>query len=351
MKKIQKWTVILVAALMIIIAGCSSAKPPKEALQAAMTKIAEADSYAMTMSLGVDELELAPAAALQTDIATAAIIGMIKDATIKVDAVYKKDPMRTDMNLEIVLPGDMEMKLKVPMIMTKEILYVKIPEIPMLGLPSTITGKFIKIDLKELAAQQGGAQIDIAAQKKLSNEIGSVLLKHFDEKTYFSEPKAEEAGLPADLKADQIISFEINEGNYGKTVETVINQVVPEVLDILLANADALKSLNLEKANIEKAKADLESNKAKMLDMMKNDVKVNKLKATGAIKDGYLVYQAAQVNVHATEKESGQNMKVGFHFNVSYSDINKAANFENEIPADAITMEQVMQLFKTPVGL
>lgn len=352
MKKVHKIAVLLLAVILFVIAGCSSAKPPKEALQAAMTKIAGADSYAVKMSLGLDELEIPQDAAMQGDpAATAAIVGMIKDATITVNAVYQKDPMRTDMNMEIVLPGDMEMKLTVPMILTEETLYVKIPQIPMLPLPEAVTGKFIKIDLKELAKQQGAAEIDLDAQQKLGKELGDVLLKHFDEKTYFSEPKAEEAGLPADLKADQVVAFEINADNYPKTVETVINQVLPEVLDVLLANEESLKSLQLEKADIEKFKKDLETNKTEILDTLKNNVKVNTLTFTGAITDGYLSYQAGKINVEASDKESGQKMKLGVHYDATYSDIDKAPKFENEIPTDAITLDELTKLFQQPVGL
>jgi hypothetical protein len=348
MKKAQNLAVILLTVLLVVIAGCSSAKPPKEALQAAMTKMAEADSYKIKMSFGLDELELAPE---DDAAAAAAMIGMLKGATVTVDAIYQKEPMRTDMNVEIVIPGDMEMKLTVPMILTGETLYVKVPQIPMLSLPETVTGKFIKIDLKELAEQQGGAEIDIAAQKKLGKELGAVLLKHFDEKTYFSEPKAEDAGLPEGLKADQIIAFEINESNYAKTVETVINQVLPELIDVLLANEESMKSLQLEKADVEKMKSDLEANKAEIIDVLKNNVKVNTLKVIGAIQDSYLVYEEGQMNIDATDKDSGQNIKLGLHFDVSYSEIGKAPKFENEIPTDAITFDQLTQLFQAPVGM
>ncbi|WP_141503627.1 hypothetical protein [Paenibacillus luteus] len=351
MKKVQKIAILLLAVILVVIAGCSSGKPPKAALQAAMTKISEADSYALKMSLGLDELEIPQDSALEGDLAaTAAVVGMLKDAAITVDAVYQKNPMRTDMNMQIVIPGDMEMKLTVPMIMTEETLYVKVPQIPMLPLPETITGKFIKIDLKELAEQQGAADIDLEAQQKLGKELSEVLLKHFDEKTYFSQPKAEEAGLPADFKADQVVAFEINESNYPQTVDTIVNKALPEVLDVLLKNEATLKTLTLEKADIEKFKTDLETNKAEILDTLKNNVKINTLKATAAISDGYLSYQAGKLNFEASDEASGQKMKLGMHFDVTYSDINKKPTFE-EIPADAITLDELTQMFQLPTGL
>lgn len=351
MKKVQKVAVIFLAVILVIIAGCSSAKPPKEALQSAMLKIGQANSYSIKMTLGLNELEIPPSITEQSSAAqTAAMAGLLKDATITVDAIYQKNPMRTDMNMEIVLPGDMEMKLKIPMIMTEDTLYVKVPEIPMLPLPGTITGKYIKIDLKELAAQQGSSDINLEAQQKLGKDLGQVLLKHFDEKTYFSDIKAADAGLPADLKADQVIVFEINEGNYAKTVETVINKVIPEIIDVLLKNEDSLKAMQLGKSDVEKWKTELDMNKAEMLKTLQNDVKIMTLKITGAISDGYLVYQDSKVNVEATDKDSGQKMKLGLDVNAIYSDINKKMEFP-EIPSDAITLDEIMKQFQLPAGL
>lgn len=350
MKKVQKIAVLCLAVILVIIAGCSSAKPPREALQSAMTKMTKADSYAMKMSIGLNELEI-PQEITQSDAAgAAAMIGMLKDATITIDATYQKNPMRTDMNMQIVLPGDMEMKLTIPMIMTEETLYVKVPAIPMLPLPDSLTGKYIKIDLKELAAQEGTPAIDMEAQQKLGQDIAQVLLKNFDEKTYFSEPKAADAGLPSDLKADQVVLFQINESNYSKTVETVINKVLPEIIDLLLKNEDALKALQLEKADVEKMKTELETNKTELTSVLQNDIKVNTMKLTGAIKDGYLVYQDGKMNIEATDKDSGQKMKIGMNMNASYSDFNKAIEFP-ELPADAITLTELMKQFQLPVGL
>lgn len=350
MKKVQKIAVLCLAVILVIIAGCSSAKPPREALQSAMTKMTKADSYAMKMSIGLNELEI-PQEITQSDAAgAAALIGMLKDATITIDATYQKNPMRTDMNMQIVLPGDMEMKLTIPMIMTEETLYVKVPAIPMLPLPDSLTGKYIKIDLKELAAQEGTPAIDMEAQQKLGQDIAQVLLKNFDEKTYFSEPKAADAGLPSDLKADQVVLFQINESNYSKTVETVINKVLPEIIDLLLKNEDALKALQLEKADVEKMKTELETNKTELTNVLQNDIKVNTMKLTGAIKDGYLVYQDGKMNIEATDKDSGQKMKIGMNMSASYSDFNKAIEFP-ELPADAITLTELMKQFQLPVGL
>lgn len=352
MKQVKTFGIIAFLIFAILIAGCSSNTPPKAALQEAMVKTMEADAYKLSMNIQLDELELPPVPEAEaTGLPIASLTGMFQDATVKVDATYAKDPMRMDMNMELVLPGMMEMKLAVPMIITKDTLYVKPPEIPMLPLPEETKGKYVAIDLKELAEQQGASlNIDPAAQQKLVQDLSKAVLEHFDEKTYFSEVKAADAGLPDGLKADQIVKFAITEENYPKTVETIVNDVLPKVLDILLANEAYLEAMQIEKADLEKAKADWETNKTEMLNFLQNDLKVNTFELTGAIKDKYMVYQSGKLSFDMTDAESGQKAKLGVSFSGQYSDIGKKPEFE-ELPTDTVTIEQLMGLFGMPAGM
>lgn len=352
MKQVKRYALMAMIIMTMIVAGCSTSTPPKEALQSATLKTMEAKSYKMSMTMQLDELEIPESPETEANpFSTAAIAGMLKDITIKADAVYAKDPMRTDMNMEIVLPGMMDMKLAIPMIVTPEVMYVKIPAIPMLGIPESIANKYVMIDMKELAEQQGASvNMDIAAQQQLVKDASVLLLKHFDEKTYFSELKAADAGLPEGMKADQVVKFAISEENYGQTVETIVNKLLPELLDLLLANEDFLKSAQLEKADLEKAKADLETNKTEMLNVLQNKMKLNVLELTGAIKDKYLVYQGGKVGLEVNDEESGMNAKIGLSFTAQYSELDKEVKFE-DLPTDAITMDQLTELFGGAAGL
>lgn len=356
MIKFQKLALLLIAVMIFAIAGCSSSTPPKEALLKALGNNAAADSFTIHMGVDIEDLEWTPSASTQPNtLIAAALVGMLKDAKITVDGVYRRDPMQMDMDMEIVFPGDMEMKLTVPMIMTKEALYVKLPQIPMLQLPEGITGKFIKLDLTKSDTteqdKQNVTEMDIEAQRKLSREAVNVLLESFDEKTYFSEPKAADAGLPKDMKADQIIQFEMNESNYEQTVETLVNQTLPKLIDILLANEAALPALKLEKADVEKMKSEMDASKAQALDALKNDVNLDLFKVTGAIKDDYLTYTAMDVAVKVSDKEEGKKLNLGLHMNTSYTDMNKSPELKYEIPTETITLEQLVQLFKSPTGM
>jgi hypothetical protein len=355
MIKFQKLTLLLIAVMIFAIAGCSSSTPPKEALLKALSNNAAADSYAIHMDVDIDDLEWTGGATTQPNtLVAAALVGMLKDAKITIDGVYRKDPMEMDMDMEIVFPGDMEMKLSVPMIMTKDALYVKIPQIPMLQLPEAIKDKYLKLDLSQASAsaeQENVTEMDVEAQQKLGKEAVSTLLESFDEKTYFSEPKAADAGLPKDMKADQIVQFEINDSNYEQTVETLVNQTLPKLIDVLLANEAALPALKLEKADVEKMKSEMDASKAKALDMLKNDITLDLFKATGAIKDEYLSYLGMDLAVKVSDKEEVKKLNLGLHMNVSYTDVNKSPELKYEIPTETITLEQLVQLFKSPTGM
>lgn len=346
MKQIQRLALIAIVLFTMIIAGCSANTPPKEALQAATLKTMEATSYKMTTTLQLDELELPESVEFEEGMSTAAIAGIIKDATIKADAIYTKDPMRLDMNMEIILPGMMDMKLEIPMIVTDKVVYVKIPNIPMLGIPETIADKYVQIDVEELAAEQNAElNMDLAEQQKLVQELSAALLKHFDEKTYFSELNAKDAGLPEGLKADQVVKFAISEENYAQTVETLVNNALPELLEVMLSNDSFLEYAQLEKADLEQAKADLETNKTEILNVLQNNLKFNVLELTGAIKGDYLVYQAGKIGLQVTDEESGLDATIGLSVKSEYSELNEKVTFEQEIPTDALTTDELTQLF------
>jgi len=214
-----------------------------------------------------------------------------------------------------------------------------------LPIPEEAAGKFILLDAKELAGQQGieMPELDMAAQQKFVQDASNAVLKHFDEKTYFTQPKASEAGLPEGVKADQVIKFAITEANYEQTINTIIDKVLPEVLDLIMNNEAYLETFQIEKADLEDAKKDLTDSKEEIRTFFKDNLKIKKFDLTGAIKSGNLIYQETAVNVEVTEPEAGDKMSLGMTFTMNYSKINETPKFESEIPTDAISFEDFIQ--------
>ncbi|MBH5320500.1 hypothetical protein I6N90_22155 [Paenibacillus sp. GSMTC-2017] len=351
MKQLSRFALIVMMITAVVISGCSGATPPKQALQAAILKTMDAESYKLSTTIQINELDL-PVATEAKGFSIGSFAGILKDATIKVDAHYSKKSVRTDMNAEIVLPGMMDMKLTVPMIMQENLLYVKLPVLPLLQLPESVVGKYVVVDLDKLATDQGtNSPASFAELQKFIKEFSVAGLKHFDEKTYFSKVKAADAQLIEGLKVDQVVTFAINDKNYAGTVELLVNKVLPELLDIVLANEASHQVLQVEKAELEKLKADWDTDKTELLNVLQNDLKIHTLELTGAIKDKYLVYQNGKVNMEVTNKESGLINKVGFSFSGHYTELNKDVKFEQEIPKEVLTWEQVKVLLSSPVGL
>ncbi|RJE85519.1 hypothetical protein D3P07_20150 [Paenibacillus sp. 1011MAR3C5] len=353
MKQVKQAALITMIILTMIIAGCSSVAPPKAALEAATAKTMAAESYKMSMTMQLDELELPEAGGVDASMfSPAQVAGIVKDATIKADVAYSSEPMRADVNLEVILPGMMDMKLAVPMIMTEKVMYIQVPSLPMFGIPESIVGKYIQFDLEELAKQEGvdSLNLNVAEQQKMAQDLSAALLKHFDEKTYFSNVKAEEAGLPEGLKVDQVVKFAIDVENYPQTVETIVNKALPEILDILMNNEAYLETAGIEKADLEEVKANLDTNKTELLNLLQNDLKFNVLEVTGGIKDKYLVYQGGKISVQMKDPESGLDGKFGGTFSAQYSELNKKIEFP-ALPTDALTTDQLAELFGGAAGL
>ncbi|MFD0590527.1 hypothetical protein ACFQZE_21290 [Paenibacillus sp. GCM10027627] len=349
MKQAQRFVLITsIMLLLVMIIGCSFQSEPKKALLAATLKTMDAKSYKMLMTIGLDKWDLPPNTEVKSQgLSTALIAGILKDATIKADVLYSKEPsLRTDIKMDVTLPSLLDTKLSVPMIMTDKKLYIQLPSIPLVGLPESAVGKYIVVDLEEQAKQEGreAASFNAAEQLKLVQELSGAALKHFDEKTYFKEVKAADASLPEGLKTDQIVHFSINEGNYSGTVETVVNKVLPEMLELVLSNDAYLTALQIKKADAEKWKSELETDKTGVLNILQNDVKVHAFDLTGAIKGGYLVYQAGKFDVDVNDKQSGLTTGMGFTFASEYVDFGKEIKFEQDIPADALTPEQFKEL-------
>ncbi|UVI30403.1 hypothetical protein [Paenibacillus spongiae] len=353
MKVWKAGLVVVLAAILTVVTACSSGKPPKEAVVSAMSKMSELKSYTVEGSFGFDDVVIPEGIAGDSAEAAgvAAVANMLKGSTVKIKGTYQAEPMRTDMTMDLVMGADgSSFNLSIPMIVTQDKMWVKIPSIPGVPLPEEISGKFIELDMKKLAEQAGqdAALPDVAVTQKMGQDMAKVLLDNFDEKTYFSEPKAEEVkDFPADLKQDQIVRFAVTQQNFDQAITTIVDKVAPQILDLLMKNEEYLKALQLTKADLEEAKKQLDSTAdseiKKGIEEIKKSLKVNELSLTGAIKDDYLTYQDVRANLEMTEE--AQTMKFAMHLLMKYDNLNKDVKFENELPKDAVSFEELMTMF------
>lgn len=354
MLKKKYWlTALLLSMVLTVASGCgSSGKPAKEALQEAMNKAMTMESYTFKGSFGIDELSL-PAEALGSNPA-AGMVPLLKGASITASGAYQSEPLRMEATAGLSLEGDLKMSLEVPILLEGKKMWVKIPQIPMVPLPETLTEKFVEVDLEKLAEESGQdltSALDITVQQQLGQELSAVLVKDFDEKTYFSELKKDEAGLPEDVKADRIIKFAVTKDNSDEALNTLFSNTLPQILDILMSKEEYMKAVDLSKEELEQAKTELAANKDEALAEIKKVLTVNDLTLVTAIQDGYAVYQNAKIDIGITDPDSGESMKLALHFNTQYGDINKKVEFKQEIPTDAIPVDKLAEELGTGAEL
>ncbi|WP_308637082.1 hypothetical protein [Paenibacillus silvisoli] len=360
----KRGTALLLVASLAVLAGCSSASSPKEAIMDAMAKNQEATSMTYKGTLTIDDFALPPAAVLGAEGAASAdggggvnpsaavtsmMFAFLKGAVINVHGAVQKSPQRAELTMDIALgSGDVKLNLSVPMIITEDKTWIKVPQIPGLPLPETIAGKFVEIDMKKLEQEQGTA--GVAETPQIGQELLQALLGSLDEKTFYSEPDAADVkGLAADQKVDQLVRFSINESNVEDAWTAIMEKAAPQVIDILLKNEAYAKALKLSKADLEAAKKEL-ADKQKdgklqaAVDEMKKSVKIHQLDVTGGITDDYLTYEGVDVNVESADTAAAQGMKFGMHFDLSLADINKDVKFEYELPTDAVPVEKLQDM-------
>lgn len=356
---IKKWGLSAAALLLtaaVILPGCASKEQaPKEALKSAATKAMTMTSYEMQSKLTVNNLTIdAPAG--ENDGTTGMVLNMLKNADISVNGVYQADPRQTELTLVLNLKGDMAMTFNIPMVMTGETLYVKIPSIPLLPLPETIVGKFLKMDLKDLAEQEGVEfnpdTLDTKKAQDLTNEVLSTLLGEYDEETYFSDVKLGDAALPEGVEANQVVRFEVTNNNVKEAITILVNNALPKIIDIL-SKEEYKEMLQIDEADLAKAKEELQSSETraefdKSLADLGNYLTVNKFQLNTAVnKDDFPVYQDLLMDIVVKDPEQGQNVSLSLTGSNQYSKINEKQTFTIGIPEgeNVITMEELQQQF------
>ncbi|MFD0621126.1 DUF6612 family protein [Paenibacillus sp. GCM10027629] len=348
-RKLWMSVVMGMLAVMLVLSGCGAKKDPKEALQAAMDNAAKMKSYDFKASFILNDLNVS-SPELTANPEVGMVYNMLKNAQVTVTGAYQKDPMQMEMNVDLTIKGDASFTLNMPIVLTKEKMWVKIPSIPMIPMPENLVGKFVEIDMKKLAEQAGETTVptfDTAKSQELSMDIMKILFEKFDGKTFFQELDAKSVTLPEGVEAKQIVKLAINNENLEQGITVLAKDVVPQVLDLLASDKykDVIPSLKAE--DIAAAKKDLtdEAKLKEALAEIKKGFKINDLNVVTAVnKDQFPAYQEANINVDVTAE--GSTVKVNAKVTSEYSNINGKPSFKiGTPPPDAIPMDELAQMF------
>lgn len=348
-KKLVAMMLTLLLSVTVVLAGCAQKDNPKAAMTNAMKSAAEMTSYEMSSKFLIEDLEMNIAEfANDPDVALGASI--LKNAEITLDGVYQADPMQAEFKMGINLKGDMAMSFNLDMVMNQEKIYVKVPNIPMIPFPEEVVGKYLVLDLKELAEESGEtfnpASLDAKKSQAFSNEVFEALMSEFDESKYFKEINASDISLPEGFDAKQVVQFSVNNDNVNEAVEIIVNKVAPKLLDII-AKEEYRELVGLTQAEIDEAKEAINSVDQEQLksalEEMKKVLVINSFKVTTAIdKKDFPAYQDVTADLSFNDPDSNDNMKVALKGSSHYTKINEKPEFKVGIPqdADVMTMDE-----------
>jgi len=339
----------LFVVLALVLSGCNSSSSPKEKLQDALKKSAEVKSYGMKGSLKVQDLKLPPEVMEEEGAASA--LGLIQNAEVSWTGAYRLDPLLMELNLKLSISGDLAMTFQVPIIMNKEKMWIKVPNIPMLGLPEDLVGKFVEFDLNELAKEQGTewtGVADVGQSVKFANDIYAILFKHLDEKTYLSAPSAKDAGIPDEAGVKSVVQFHLTQEQVEPFIKTVVKDIAPEIINLLSSNEDYRKLAELSQEDLDSAKKELDNlsdaDLQEGIDEFKKTVKsLDVLANFGINKDGFASYTDATLK--AEIEDEGQSGSGTIKIVSELTDINGDVKFEFDVPKeeDVITLDELSE--------
>lgn len=347
-KKYFKGALAVALAATLTLTGCGSKEEPQKAVQDAFVKSAEMKSYSFSSNFKVDDLQF-NGTNEQTS-GESMVANLLNNAELSISGVGQMEPMQVEATIDVAIKGDMSFTFSFPFSMTEEKMYIKIPNIPMLTgvLPAELVGKFIEMDLNELAKEQGQQSMaftaeDFTLSQKLNKDIFSNVMTKFDEKTYYKTIDVKKAKLEDGIKAKNVIKMAVTNDNFEEFTTTLLKDALPALMDIM-AKDEYKKLFQIEPTEIEKMKKELktaDSDIQKSIDDMKKEVKVNDISMLVAIdKDGYPVQQSFVTNIESLSKKSGFK-KIVFHVTSTISNINKKQEFKIGTPTDAIPMNEL----------
>lgn len=352
----KKWGMMLLVFLMacsLALAGCSKEETSAaDTLEKAVEASKDLKSYSFSGEL---QLNMNPSEEmLAADESLAMAASMLSNSKLVMSGVYQADPMMAEMTLEAQLSGDFAMNLSLPMVMTEQKMWIKVPNIPMLAgfIPEEMVGKFIELDYAELAEMSGeeipATTMDIQTQQALGMELLKVITDNTQEEEYFTNVSKKDAGLPEDVKAEDIVKFSLTNEDIDPFAKTLIKTILPQMLDVL-AKPEYKDIMQMEASEIEELKADMEMTDAEIqegIDELKKVISINDLSWTMALdKDHYPTYQKMVGDVKFTDE--GQSMDFAVNLSMSMTDVNEDPAFTIGEPAadQIITMDELNELF------
>ncbi|OUM99320.1 MAG: hypothetical protein BAA02_10965 [Paenibacillaceae bacterium ZCTH02-B3] len=347
---LRKWGLAGIAALMAaaaVLAACSAKKSPEELLRRAAEKARDIRSYTFAGSLQMEGM---------TPLLGGDAGGFTVPANqpfqleIAWNGAHRADPMLTEADLDIRITGGMEIAFSLPVVMNRDKIWIQVPDVPFLPFPREAVGRFLEIDQRRLAEEQDAplAPQDLGALKQLRPELVGVFFNHLDEKTYFSVLSKKEAVLPAQADVRDVVRMRIDKEQLRPLMETLVRQIAPEAID-LLAREEYRGMHGLDASVLEEMKRDLEEYAETELEQDLGRIErlpdpFTIIADVGMNREGHVTWLDITVDagfLDATDRPGRFRLRAKNEF----AGINAEPQFRYGEPGDALTVEELMELF------
>ncbi|MFC7686325.1 hypothetical protein [Ureibacillus sp. GCM10028918] len=286
----------------------------------------------------------------EVDPELAMIFDLLKDIQIDISGAYKKDPMQLEANIDLTLKGDIQTTFTMPMVMTQEKMWIKLPDSPLLPLPEEMKGKFIEYDLLELAELSGqpATALDYDLQMKLNSDIMNLVVELFG-KDFYKEVDPSTVTIPEGVVADKVIKFELTNETIKPFIDTVLNDMLPKFVE-LLDNPEYLETLGITAEDVKLLKeayaTQEEINVDEVVAEFNKFLKINQLDEIIVItEDNYISYDKGTIDVTViVEEEEAFTLKLSSI--QSKSNVNEEFDFSIGIPSaeNVLPFEKLLEL-------
>lgn len=355
-KRISFVIVAIMLALSVVLGACGkkeSEKSAKESLQEAFSQTTSLKSYNFSGSMKFEDFQMTVS---EDQASVDMVANLLKNAEISWTGGYRLDPMMMEVNLKVDLKGDMAISFTLPVIMTETKTWIKVPNIPMLPLPQELVGKYLELDMNQLAEMAGEEmpQADVALMQKFGNDVMGIIFKHVDESQYLTDVKVKDSGLPSDLDLKKVIKLSIDQPKLEPFLKSVIEKIAPEILDLIASNAEYMKTMQLTNEDIDEAKAELANAQGELstaMEEMKSVVKTLDIVSNiGLDKDNYPVY--TDMSMKLAGDMDGEKVSYAAKVVSQLSNVNKDVKFDVGEPKaeDIIPFEKLMEDYGALMG-
>lgn len=326
--------VLLLGLFALIVAGCGQKVPAKDALKTAAQQQTTLNSYSFSgnLTLRVD----AKSDELNNDPETKMFLEALKNTKIAYHGATSVEPLQTELILDATVPlQDVSMNFTMPIVMNQDKLWVKIPALSMVPELNHLSGKYVEIDYKELSQLSGqpvNYSVDPKAQRELSAKVLDIFFKDLGT-DYFSDVTKEEAALPSDVQAEQIVKFALTNETLEPFAKTLLGTTLPQIIDTI-AQSELAKEMNMSPEQATQAKEQLQT-AIKELEANKDWKKTLQVKKAnwlfGIEKDG-ISYQKMDLDFTLTPPDEPGSLDLGVTLDQKVTNKNVAPKWEIGTP-------------------